>query len=165
MAGLEDTFCPLCHTVNYSQAHILCECPQLDPFRREQLFSINSAALRIPAGPQRSLVRTFIDMATTWLPLDERALLWTGMPNKKQRANLQPLMTPLSTSMTRSLLQGVGRNFARATRTIWELFRSHVSETLTPSSPNTPHSHLDAPPPVDGASPFLVRVSSPLPMP
>ena len=68
-----------------SSPHRLCM-SYVDPFRRELFFSISGATQRIPAGPQRALVLKLVDIALNWTPLDERVLLWTGFPNKMQRA-------------------------------------------------------------------------------
>ena len=66
-------------------------------------------ACRIPAGPQRALVRQFVDMAFSWSPLDERVLLWTGKPNKEQRRQLHPYLLSVSPTQGRSLLTGTVR--------------------------------------------------------
>ena len=135
VAGLDDGLCPLCRGTVYSQAHILCECPHLELYRTEQLSSILGATRRIPAGPQRSLIQQYVHMALHWTPLEERVLVWTGMLNKMQRASLQPFLGSLPSSLSRSLLKGTGRSFARATRTLWELFRSHVASSPSAFSP------------------------------
>ena len=131
VAGFDDGLCPLCQGTVYSQAHILCECPHLEPYRQEQLLSIHNATRRTPAGPQRALLQHFVHLALHWTPIDERVLLWTGMLNKMQRASLQPFLGSLPRFLSSSLLKGTGRSFARATRTLWELFRSHVASAAS----------------------------------
>ena len=131
VAGVEDGLCPLCQGTVYSQAHIICDCPYLEPFRAEQLSPILGATRRLPAGPQRSLIQHFVHIALHWTPVEERVLLWTGMLNKTQRTSLHPFLGSLPTSLGRSLLKGTGRSFARATRTLWELFRSQVASAAS----------------------------------
>ena len=143
MAGLDDGLCPLCQGAVYSQAHIICECPRLEPYRTEQLSSILGATRRIPTGPQRFLIQHFVHIAFHWTPVDERVLIWTGMLTKLQRASLQPFLGSLPTSLSRSLLHGTGRSFARATRTLWEFFRSHVASTASSSPLPDPCPTLD----------------------
>ena len=63
VAGSPEVLCPLCNAGVCSQAHILCECPNQEPFRREHIFSINGAAHRFPSGPKQALVLDF----STWL--------------------------------------------------------------------------------------------------
>ena len=145
VAGLADGLCPLCQGTVYSQAHILCECPHLEPYRTEQLSSVLGATRRIPAGPQRYLIQQYVHMALHWTPIDERVLVWTGMLNKMQRASLQPFLGSLPSSLSRSLLKGTGRSFARATRTLWELFRSHVASSPSAFSPPAPCPTPEAP--------------------
>ena len=144
VAGSEDGLCPLCQGTVYSQAHILCECPHLEPYRTEQLSSIHGATRRIPAGPQRALIQHFVHIARHWNPVEERVLLWTGMLNKPQRTSLQPFLVSLPTFLGRSLLKGTGRSFARATRTLWDLFRSQVASTASPSPLLNPCPALDS---------------------
>ena len=148
VAGSDDGICPLCQGTVYSQAHIICECPHLEPSRNEQLSSILGATRRLPAGPQRALIQHYVHIALHWTPLDERVLLWTGMLNKMHRTSLQPFLGSLPTSLSRSLLKGTGRSFARATRTLWELFRSHVALTASPSPMPDPCPALDFDDPV-----------------
>ena len=141
MAGLDDGLCPSCQGTVYSQAHIIYECSLLQSYRTEHLSSIRS--LEPPAGPQRSLIQQFVHLALHRTPLDERVLVWTGMFNKMQRTSLQPFLGSLSLSLSRSLLEGTGRSFARATRTLWELFRSQVASSPSTSSLPVPCDALE----------------------
>ena len=73
-SGSREGTCLLCQEVVWSQVHILCTCPALDPIRCDQLSSIRRANLRIPPGPRCLLASKYLDMATT-CPLEDRALL------------------------------------------------------------------------------------------
>ena len=74
VAGLLDTECLLCHASVCSQA-----CPSVVHLRKDHFRSFATAYNRLPQGPQRQLLVQFLDIVTTWSPLDERVLLWTGM--------------------------------------------------------------------------------------
>ena len=78
VAGVQEGACPLCSATVCSQAHILCVCPSLDHILKDQRCSIMSTSNRLPLGPQRQLVTSFLDMALHRAPLDVR-VLWTGM--------------------------------------------------------------------------------------
>ena len=116
-----------------SQAYILCTCPALDFFRREQLYSIRTANLRVPPGPRRLLVSKYFDMTTAWEPLENRAFVWTGLPNKAQREALQYYISPLSLRHSRKLLLGTGRSFAPATSVSFASATANNLSLLPPS--------------------------------
>ena len=66
------------------------------------------------------------------------------MLNKMQRTSLQPFLDSHPTFLGRSLLKGTGRSFARATRTLCELFRSHVAASTSSSPIPDPCPALDS---------------------
>ena len=102
--------------------------PHLDPFRRELRQSIQSANRHVPAGPQRILVDKCTIMASTWEPLDDRVLLWTGMVSKAQRAP-HPYIQKLPQRISKALLLlGTFRSFVRATRTLCFFFHQQVTD-------------------------------------
>ena len=118
-------------------------------------------------------------MVTTWLPLEDRVLLWTGMLSKPQRAELDPYIRRLPLTRSRSLLTGTCRSLTRLTRTLWITFRSLVAEAMasgpqgdapSPSSPTSTldywdlpdEAHLDPPYRVDAPLSTLRRGSDPL---
>ena len=143
VAGLLDTHCPLCQDPICSQAHILCVCPALDHLRADHLRSLATSLTRLPQGPQRELLTKYLDMVNVWAPLEERALLWTGMLSQPQRAALDPFIRRLPLTRSRSLLTGTCRSLTRLTRTLWLTFRSLVAEVmaedpLTVASPQFP---------------------------
>ena len=134
VAGLLDTQCPLCQAPLCSQAHIVCVCPVLDHLREDHLRSLTTATTRLPPGPQRLLLTKYLDMVTTWTPLEDRVLLWTGMLSKPQRAALDPYIRRLPLLRSRSLLTGTCRSLTRLTRTLWITFRSLVAEATADDS-------------------------------
>ena len=128
VTGLLDTQCPLGQAPTCSQAHILCVCPVLEYLREDHLRSLATANTRLPHGPQRQLLGKYLDMVTTWLPLDDRVLLWTGMLSQPQRFALDPYIRRLPVARSRSLLTCTCRRLTRITRTVWVAFRRLVSE-------------------------------------
>ena len=134
VAGLLDTHCPLCQEPTCSQAHILCVCPALEHLREDYLRSLANAPTRLPQGPQRQLLTKYLDIVTTWSPLEDRVLLWTGMLSQPQRAVLDPYIRRLPVTRSRSLLTGTCRSLTRLTRTLWVNFRSLVAEAVADGS-------------------------------
>ena len=130
VAGLLDTHCPLCQDLICSQAHILCVCPALEHLREDHLLSLATSTTRLPQGPQRHLLTKYLDILTTWSPLEDRVLLWTGMLSQPQRAVLDPYIRRLPVTRSRSLLTGTCRSLTRLTRTLWVNFRSLVAEAV-----------------------------------
>ena len=100
----------------------------LEHLQEDHLRSLTTANTRLPQGPQRQLLVKYLDMVTTWLPLDERVLLWRGMLSKPQRSELNPYIRRLPVARSRSLLTGTWRSLTRLTRTVWKAFRMLVSE-------------------------------------
>ena len=90
-------------------------------------LSIRSANLRVSSGPRCLLVSKYLDMATTQAPLENRVLLWTGLPNKAQRGALHTYISPLPLRHRRILL-----SFARAARTLWECCRQQLATASSP---------------------------------
>ena len=138
---------PLCPAPICSQAHILCVCPVLEHLREDHLRSIATTTTSIPQGPQRQLITKYLDMATTWSPLEDRVLLWTGMLSKPQRSELDPYIRRLPITRNRYLLTGTCRSLTRLTRTIWETFRSLVAEAAT----DDPQCDVSSRPPLPDA--------------
>ena len=130
VAGLSDTQCLLCHAEICSQDHILCVCPALDHLRQDHLRSLTTATTRLPPGPQRQLITKYLDMVTTWSPIEDRVLLWTGMLSKSQRFELDPYIRRLPVARSRTLLTGTCRSLTRLTRTLWLTFRSLLAEVV-----------------------------------
>ena len=93
------------------------------------------------------ITSTFNDMAIHWEPLDERALLWTGI-----------LTQQLPTTHTRTLLAGRYLPFARETRTIWEGFRTMVFEAMLPDCLGQSEPSLTLPPPMFDAGALQIDV-------
>ena len=117
-------------------------------------------------------------MVTTWSPLADRVLLWTGMLSKPQRAEL-PYIRRLPLTLSRSLLTGTCRSLTRLTRTHWITFRSLVAEATAsdsqgdgPSLPPladtmdyydlTDEAHLDPPYRVDAPTATLRQGCDPI---
>ena len=130
VAGLSDTQCPLCQAPLCSQAHIVCACPALDHLREDHLRSLATSTTRLPQGPQRQLIATYLDMVSTWSPAEDRVFLWTGMLSKPQRTVLDPYIRRLPLTRSRSLLTGTCRSLTRLTRTLWITYRSLVAEMV-----------------------------------
>ena len=128
VAGRLDIQCPLCQAPLCSQAHILCVCPVIDHLRADHLRSLHSATTRLPPGPQRHLITKYLDMVTTWSPLEDRVLLWTGMLSKPQLSVLDPYIRRLPHTLSISLLTGTCRSLTQLTRTLWLTFRSLAAE-------------------------------------
>ena len=141
VAGLLDTHCPLCQDPIYSQAHILCVCPALEHIREDHLRSLAASTTRLPQGPQRQLLTTYLDMVNTWSPHEDRVFLWTGMLSQPQRAVLDPFIRCLPLACSRSLLTGTCRSLTRLTRTLWLTFRSLAAEAAAddPLADASPH--------------------------
>ena len=144
VAGLPDIHCPLCQEPTCSQAHILCVCPALEHLREDHLRSLATSLTRLPQGPQRQLLTKYLDMVTTWLPLEDRVLLWTGMLSQPQRAALDTYIRHLPVTRSRSLLTGTCRSLTRLTRTLWVNFRSLVAEAAADGSQGDASYHLSA---------------------
>ena len=142
VAGLLDTQCSLCQATICSQARILCGCTQLEPLREDHLRSLATANTRLLQGPQRQLLVKYLYMVATWSPLDERVLLWTGMLSKYQRSELDTYIRRLPVACSRSLLTDTCRSLARLTRTIWEAFRTLVSEAAAEELATTERPEL-----------------------
>ena len=130
---------------------VLYVAPSCVHIRKDHLFSITSASNRLPQGPQRRLITTFLNMLTNWDSLEERALLWTGMFNKPQRAALHQYIQRLLSARSRALLTSTCRRFLSATRAIWEDFGTIVTDAgrgtawapLTPLPPRPLHQTLE----------------------
>ena len=83
-------------------------------------------------------------MATT-CPLEDRALLWAGLLDKAQRETLHPYRRQLPLRHSRTLLLGIGRSFARSTRTLWECYRQQltsISSLHDPPDEFTSHNNM-----------------------
>ena len=131
----------MCQEPICSQAFILCVCPALEHLREDHLRSL-ATTTRLPQGPQCQLLTKYLDMVTTWSPLEDRVLLWTGMLSQPQRTELDPYIRRLPLTRSRSLLTGTCRSLTLLTRTLWVNFRSILAEAAAadgPQSDASPH--------------------------
>jgi hypothetical protein len=100
-------------------------------------------------------------MATTWEPIEDRALLWTCMFSADQRLCLEPFIRALPTKLGRRPLEQFGRFFAEATRALW---RDYLRLSSPPSADMIPPWDIesDDPPPSPPPSPTRSPHSSPI---
>ena len=103
---------------------IMCLCAALASLRQDLFSSERASGMRLPAGPKWALTLSLSGLLVTWDPMEDRALLWTGMFNADHRAALVSCTRGLPLSSSRANLLGRSHLMNRAVRSLWETFIS-----------------------------------------
>ena len=77
---------------------------------------------------QLSFATKLIDMATSWLPLEDRGLLWTGMYSPPLQQAMQEASVTLKQNQWERILYTISSQLAEATREIWRLYNTRLRE-------------------------------------
>jgi len=152
VAGHLDTdLCPLCSRNPGTQAHIICECPNIADVQNCYLQGCRVICVLYTKGLQQTFAIKMIDMATSWLPIEERGLLWTGMHSPNLQQALHETSRTLKQNKWERTIYTISSQLAEATREIWRLYHTRLREIDPVMVPAM--TQMDSDWPMDTATP------------